>query len=101
RGRGVKEGPRKFVCDRRLRSRIRVPRAKQLPTNHQCAVSTREYQSDSSSLSLGRSDDWFSKTARARMASYAGRGLRLLSNDVKHLSLTPVFPYQNVYFSAS
>ena len=42
----------------RLRSRTRAARARQLPTNHGHAGPTREYQSDSSSLPLGRSDDW-------------------------------------------
>ena len=45
------------LCDRRLRSRTRATRARQLPTNHGHAVPTREYQTDSSSLPLGRSVD--------------------------------------------
>jgi len=49
-GRGVldKENPRTFYAAG-SRSPTRVPSARQLPTDHEHAVSTREYQSDQSS----------------------------------------------------
>src|SRR5882757_5969634 len=51
--RGKHEGESSFVlCDRLSRTRDNSPR--QLPTDHDYAVPTREYQTDQSSLNLPR-----------------------------------------------
>jgi hypothetical protein len=64
-------------------SRTPALRARQLPTNHGHAVSTREYQSESSSLPLGRSDDWIQTTPAPGWLDKPGAGLEVLSNDGK------------------
>ena len=55
---------------------------------------TREYQSDSSSLPLGRSDDCVQTTPRTRIAYKPGAGLEVLSNNYRIFTLDKVFPYQ-------
>ena len=72
--------PSELLCDRRHRQ-ARDPRARQLPTNHCHAVSTREDQSDSSSLPLGRSDPESTNNAPRRMACRPARGSEVLSNS--------------------
>jgi hypothetical protein len=49
-----KQGPHKFLCGRPC-SRTRVPSVRQLPTDHDYAASTREYQADQPSQKLPRS----------------------------------------------
>jgi hypothetical protein len=74
------EGARANLCD--------SPR--QLPTNHCHAVLTREYQSDSSSLPLGRLDSlayeqilWRTNNAPRRMAHRPARGSEVTIDLVK------------------
>jgi len=49
-----KEDPHKFLCGRPY-SQTRVPSVRQLPTDHDYAASTREYQADQPSQKLPRS----------------------------------------------
>jgi hypothetical protein len=49
-----KEDPHTLLCDRPC-GRTRVPSVRQLPTDHDYAASTREYQADQPSQKLPRS----------------------------------------------
>lgn len=62
------------LCDTRRQSLTRAARRRQLPTNHGHAVSTREYQSDSSSLLLGRSAGWIPTTPAPGWLDEPGAG---------------------------
>ena len=80
----------------RSSDRTRADSPRQLPTDHDYAVSTREYQSDSSSLPLGRSADrvptacapgWLISRAHTRSA--------IEEQKTDPGLLTTVFPYQS------
>jgi len=49
-----KEDPHRFLCGKPC-GRTRVPSVRQLPTDHDYAASTREYQTDQPSKKLSRS----------------------------------------------
>src|SRR5690349_5009953 len=79
-------------------ARTRVPSPRQLPTDHDCAVPTRGYQSDQPSHLL-------LPATRAASPLYAP-GSALTSACGSHLlwffvTLDKVAPYQNISFSAS
>ena len=79
------EGESSFaLCDRLGRTRDNSQR--QLPTDHDYAVPTREYQTDQSSL----------KSAPAAARSVLGKRQRLQKHPHRFLSIDPVTPYQGI-----
>ena len=92
-------GRKRLVRARKHQHPLRKPRRpnkpacrKQLPTNHGDAVSTREYQSDSSSLPLGRSAD---RVKEKRPAPHREeRATENTNDETSYWRIDTVFPYQ-------
>ena len=86
---GKHEGePSLALCDRLNRTRDNSQR--QLPTDHDYAVSTREYQTDQSSL----------KTAPTAARSVFGKGKQLQRTTPLLRGVDTVTPYQGSFLSS-